>query len=57
MIDLFRHLNASEEKEFRQWAKDNYKPLDPIKGVWHPIVQDECKLMNEQHYERKTNNG
>ena len=57
MIDLFRHLNAVEEKEFRQWAKDNYKPLDPIKGVWHPIVQDECKLMNEQHYERKTNNG
>ena len=57
MIDLFRHLNVSEEKEFRQWAKDNYKPLDPIKGVWHPIVQDECKLMNEQHYERKTNNG
>ena len=55
MIDLFRHLNAVEEKEFRQWAKDNYKPLDPIKGIWHPIIQDECKLMNELYYERKAN--
>ena len=43
---VFRKLSEAEEIEFRQWAKDNYKPLDEIKGFWHPIVQDECKRMN-----------
>tara|TARA_R100000773_G_C4214916_1_gene113788 strand:+ start:672 stop:839 length:168 start_codon:yes stop_codon:yes gene_type:complete len=54
---LFKNLSKEEEKDFRQWAKDNYKPLDPIKRIWHPVIQDECKLMNELYYERKANNG
>tara|TARA_Y100001951_G_scaffold31361_1_gene24535 strand:- start:17 stop:613 length:597 start_codon:yes stop_codon:yes gene_type:complete len=43
--ELFRDLNEAEEKEFRQWARDNYKAGDPIDTVWHPVVQDECKKM------------
>ena len=45
-MSLFKILSESEELEFRQWARDNYTPLDPIKGIWHPIVQDECTQMN-----------
>ena len=45
-MSLFKTLSESEEQEFRQWARDNYTPLDPIKGIWHPIVQDECTKIN-----------
>ncbi|MBM84698.1 MAG: hypothetical protein CMM47_01575 [Rhodospirillaceae bacterium] len=43
---LFRELSKEEEKPFRQWARENYKPMSPISSVWHPIVQEECERMN-----------
>ena len=43
--ELFRNLNEAEEKEFRQWARDNFKAGDTINVVWHPVVQDECRKM------------
>ena len=43
--ELFRDLNEAEEKEFRQWARDNFKAGDTINVVWHPVVQDECRKM------------
>ena len=47
-MNLFRNLDETEEKEFRQWARDNYKRMEPISGVWHPVVQDECAKMNAE---------
>ena len=47
-MKLFRELTAKEEREFRQWARDNYQAFEPISGVWHPVVQDECRKINEQ---------
>jgi len=46
MQPFFRKLNEVEELEYRQWARDNYKKHDPIKGVWHPVIQDECCKIN-----------
>ncbi len=45
---FFRKLSASEENEFRSWARDNYKPFSDINGVWHPVVQQECQKMNKE---------
>jgi len=45
-MDLFAKLSATQEIEFRQWARDNYVPGSPIKEVWHPVVQAECHYMN-----------
>lgn len=45
---MFRHLSPEEETEFRKWARENYKPFDPISGVWHPAVQAECVRMNQE---------
>jgi len=43
---MFRELSPEEEKEFRQWARDNFTPMrDNINRVWHPVVQDECEIM------------
>lgn len=46
---LFKQLSSEEEQEFRQWARDNYKVGEPISGVWHPSVQDECVKMNTEN--------
>jgi hypothetical protein len=46
---FYRHpLSQDEETECRKWARDNYKVFEPIKGIWHPIVQDECVKMNAE---------
>lgn len=48
-MKLYRELNEQEKEESRKWARKNYKPLDPIPGIWHPIVQEECVRMNWEH--------
>lgn len=45
-LPMFRTLGQTEEEAFRLWARDNYQPLQPISGIWHPIVQDECAKIN-----------
>jgi hypothetical protein len=46
-MNLFRELTDGEKEDFRQWARENYKPYDPILGIWHPVVQEECVKMNQ----------
>jgi hypothetical protein len=46
-MKLFRDLTQAEEGEYRQWARKNYTPFHPIEGIWHPVIQDECRQMNE----------
>lgn len=47
-MQLFRSLPPDEEASFRQWARDNYQPFATINGTWHPVIQDECRRINEQ---------
>ena len=44
----FRILSRKQEASFRKWARDNYKPGDPINPLWHPVVRDECWIMNTE---------
>jgi hypothetical protein len=46
---MFKPLTEAEEKSMRKWARDNYKPLSPINGTWHPIVQAECVRINAEY--------
>lgn len=48
-MQLFRDLDSTEEASFRSWAREHYQPLTPIQGLWHPVVQDECRRINEAH--------
>jgi len=48
-MNLFAKLSATEEGEFRKWARDNYVPGSLIKQTLHPVVQAECHLMNVDH--------
>ena len=47
-MDLFRELEECEVEEFKKWARDNYTPFSEIKGIWHPIVQQECIEINKK---------
>jgi hypothetical protein len=47
-MKLFRHLTEEEQAEFRQWARENYQPFSPINGCWHPVIQAECIVINEE---------
>jgi hypothetical protein len=46
-MDLFRELSPEEEVVFRQWARENYTPGDPISPLWHPVIVTECRRINE----------
>jgi len=43
---LFRKLAPDEVLDFIKWARQNYVPGTTISSLWHPVVQDECALMN-----------
>jgi hypothetical protein len=45
---LFKQLTPQQERDFRAWARISYKPFEQIEGVWHPVVQDECRKINEE---------
>jgi hypothetical protein len=45
---FFRALTLAEDAQFRSWARDNYEPGAEIKGIWHPVVQDECVRINRE---------
>ena len=45
---MFRQLSKREESQFKQWARANYIPHTEINPVWHPVVQSECRRINEE---------
>ena len=45
---FFRYLNEEETEEFKQWARDNHKPGDEVKSVWHPVLRKECQRIDEE---------
>lgn len=44
----FIKLDLKKKREYRAWARANYKVNYPIDGRWHPVVQQECVNMNEE---------
>ena len=45
---MFRQLSEQENEKFLQWARENYFPNTDINPVWHPVVQAECRRINEE---------
>jgi hypothetical protein len=45
---MFRQLTEPEKEKFRKWARTNYIPHTEINEVWHPVVQAECRRINEE---------
>jgi len=39
--------------KFQQYARNNYKPLEPIDEMWHPEIIAECGVMNKEELDRK----
>jgi hypothetical protein len=47
---LFRRLTTEEQAQFRAHTRETYTPPSEIDGTWHPLVQDECRIINKQFY-------
>ncbi len=45
---MFRNMTDEEEESFRQWVRCNYVKGQEVKNVWHPVVRDECRKVNEE---------
>lgn len=45
---LFRELNEDEVLQFRAWARENYEPYSYISELWHPVVKEECEIINQE---------
>jgi hypothetical protein len=45
---FFRKVDIPEKRKFRAWARENYEPYTPIDGTWHPVIQAECALINDE---------
>ena len=43
---IFKELDPTEIKSFKEWAWDFYKPGDVIDELWHPVIQAECQKIN-----------
>jgi predicted RNA-binding Zn-ribbon protein involved in translation (DUF1610 family) len=48
LVPLYRELSEQEEAEFRQHARDTYRPGDVIEEFFHPIWVQEARKMNEE---------
>lgn len=44
----FKKLDDDDIDKYRSWARGHYECFTPISGVWHPVVQAECALMNHE---------
>lgn len=51
-MKLFRDLPPDDVIYFQKWARDNYIPFTSINGLWHPVVQMECAIMNKEEANR-----
>ncbi len=45
---MFRQLTEPEKEKFKLWAQANYIPHTEINPVWHPVIQAECRRINEE---------
>lgn len=48
VVPLFRELSPEEEKKFRDSARENHVPGDPINEVLHPIWKDEARKIDAE---------
>ena len=48
-MELFQVLDAEQEKEYRQWARGNWKHGSDINHLWHPVVRAECAQMQAEY--------
>ena len=47
-MDIWIESTPAEEKDLRQWARDNWSVEDGINLLWHPVIREEClKILEE----------
>lgn len=47
-----RVLTPEEKAEYRAWAHENFHVGMTINPLWHPVVRDECRKIEQDDYDR-----
>jgi hypothetical protein len=50
--NMYKDLSDEAKARYREWARNNHKPGDDINCTWHPIIKDECGLINERFVDK-----
>jgi hypothetical protein len=45
----FKELDGDEIILFKDWARRNYVKGDPINPMWHPVIRQECEVINGEN--------
>ena len=45
---LYRDLSEEETADFKAYARENYQAGSLINDVWHPVIKEECELINRE---------
>lgn len=45
---IFRGLGPAEVADFRAWAREHHAPGDPVNALWHPVIRDECRIIDDE---------
>tara|TARA_R110002020_G_scaffold75827_8_gene192666 strand:+ start:1620 stop:1940 length:321 start_codon:yes stop_codon:yes gene_type:complete len=51
---IFRKLSNKEAQKFQEWAQENWKVGDKVRSIWHPVVQEECAKILDEHIRANT---
>jgi hypothetical protein len=44
-------LTEEQTRIFKEWARDNYNPEEPMDNYWHPVVKTECEAIRLEYEE------
>ena len=45
---MFKDLDDEQETEYRLWAREHHDVGDAVSTLWHPVIRDECQLIDEE---------
>ena len=45
---MYRELSDEAKARFREWARNNHKAGGEINITWHPIIKDECRIIDKE---------
>ena len=52
VAEYFQEPTPADEKDYRQFARDVFKPESKMDSTWHPTIINECiKIINEFYNE------
>ena len=50
VAEYFQEPTPEDEKDYRQFARDVFKPQSKLDPTWHPTIINECIIIINEYY-------